>query len=79
MAHLNSLFVAFFIIVIEAVHRYSSMTRYLQVLFYQDYDYDMNEFDAFVAAFEQKTLDMGITKYREHESMASFLAGVKST
>ncbi len=51
----------------------------LQVLFYQDYDYDMNEFDAFVSAFEQKTLDMGITKYREHESMASFLAGVKST
>ena len=49
----------------------------LQVLFYDDYGYDMNKRAEFINAFEQKTLDMNITHYREHESMAAFLAGRK--
>ena len=49
----------------------------LQVLFYKQYEYDMNNYQAFIAAFEQKTIEMNITKYREHESMADFLARLK--
>ena len=49
----------------------------IQVLFYQDYGYDMSNYDAFIAMFEQKTIDMNISKYREHESMADFLKGKK--
>ena len=50
----------------------------LKVLFYNDYGYDMNKYKDFVLYFEQKTIDMNISKYREHESMASFLAGKKN-
>ena len=49
----------------------------LQVLFYDEYGYDMNKRMAFIETFEQKTLDMNITHYREHESMAQFIAGRK--
>lgn len=49
----------------------------LQVLFYDEYGYDMNKRAAFIDTFEQKTLAMNITKYREHESMSAFLAGRK--
>jgi len=50
----------------------------VQVLFYQDYRYDMSQYDEFIAMFEQKTIDMNISKYREHESMADFLKGKKN-
>ena len=49
----------------------------VQVQYYQEYGYDMTKYDAFVAAFEQKTIEMNISKYREHESMADWLAGKK--
>lgn len=50
----------------------------IQVLFYQDYGYDMSNYDTFISMFEQKTIDMNISKYREHESMADFLKGKKN-
>jgi hypothetical protein len=50
----------------------------LQLYFYKDYGYDTNSYANFLGQFEQKTIAMNITKYREHESMADWLKSLKN-
>lgn len=50
----------------------------LQLYFYKDYGYDTNSYANFLNQFEQKTIAMNITKYREHESMADWLKSLKN-